>query len=135
MIQICSWANPSQDLEFEISKFIQNFDYKYISGDILLCTQNCHLNSNSTHCGRESEMAKVCPRSCSLNVTLHPNSWAQFRSKYFGQNLENASNFSFFLLLLYKLVFPYFSISFLLDTIIQWMIYFDKRTFERKKNC
>ena len=70
-----------------------------------------------------------------LNVNLQPNSWSQFRSKYFGQNFENASNFSFFLLLLYKLVFPYFSISFLLDTIIQWMIYFDKRTFEREKNC
>ena len=35
---------------FEISKIIQNFDYKYISGHVLLCTKTRHLNSNSTHC-------------------------------------------------------------------------------------
>ena len=28
MFQICFWANPSWDLVFEISKIIQNFDYK-----------------------------------------------------------------------------------------------------------
>ena len=46
MFQICSWA--SQDRLFKISKIIQNFDYRYISGHVLLCTQNCHLNPNST---------------------------------------------------------------------------------------
>ena len=35
---------------FEISKNIQNFDQKYISGYVLVCTQNCHLKFNSTHC-------------------------------------------------------------------------------------
>ena len=50
MFQICYWGSPSWDLVFEISKIIQNFDYRYISGHVLLCTQNCHLNSNSTHC-------------------------------------------------------------------------------------
>ena len=47
---ICFRANHSQDWVFKISKVIQNFDYKYISGHVLPCTQNCHLNSNSTHC-------------------------------------------------------------------------------------
>ena len=51
MFQICFRAHHSQDRVFKISKIIQNFDYKYISGHILPCTQNCHLNSNSTHCG------------------------------------------------------------------------------------
>ena len=32
-----------------ISKIIQNFDQKCISGHVLSCTQDCHLNSNSTH--------------------------------------------------------------------------------------
>ena len=28
MFQICFWTSPSWDLVFEISKIIQNFDYK-----------------------------------------------------------------------------------------------------------
>ena len=28
LFQICFWASPSWDLVFEISKIIQNFDYK-----------------------------------------------------------------------------------------------------------
>ena len=51
MFHICFPANHSQHLAFKISKIIQNFDYRYISGHVLLCTQNCHLNPNSTHCG------------------------------------------------------------------------------------
>ena len=35
---------------FEISKIIQNFDQKQISRHVLVCTLNCHLNFNSTHC-------------------------------------------------------------------------------------
>ena len=50
MFQICFCLNPSQDLVFEISKIIQNFDHKYISGHVLACAQNRHLNYNSTHC-------------------------------------------------------------------------------------
>ena len=50
MLQICFQANHSQDWVFKISKIIQNFDYKYISEHVLLCTQNCHLKTNSTHC-------------------------------------------------------------------------------------
>jgi hypothetical protein len=50
MFQICFWASVSWDLVFEISKIIQNFDHKYISGHVLPCTQNRHFNSNSTHC-------------------------------------------------------------------------------------
>ena len=50
MFQICFRANHSQDRVFKTSKIIQNNDYKYISGHILPCTQNCHLNSISTHC-------------------------------------------------------------------------------------
>ena len=50
MFQICFCLNPSQDLVFEISKIIQNFDHNYISGLVLPCTQNRHLNFNSTHC-------------------------------------------------------------------------------------
>ena len=52
MLQICFQANHSQDWVFKISKIIQNFDYKYISEHVLLCTQNCHLKINSTHCER-----------------------------------------------------------------------------------
>ena len=33
---------------------IQNFDQNYVSGHVLPCTQNCHLNSNSTHCAPTS---------------------------------------------------------------------------------
>ena len=50
MFWICFWANPSQDLVFEISKIIQNYDQKYISGLVLVCTWNHHLNFISTHC-------------------------------------------------------------------------------------
>ena len=50
MFQICFRANHNQGRLFKISKIIQNFDQKYISGHVMPCTQNCHLNSNSTHC-------------------------------------------------------------------------------------
>ena len=50
MSQICFPANHSQDLVFKIPKIIQKFDQKYISGHVLPCTQNCHHNSDSTHC-------------------------------------------------------------------------------------
>ena len=45
-----STTYPGRDLVFKISKIIQNFDHKYISGHVLACTQNRHLNYNSTHC-------------------------------------------------------------------------------------
>jgi hypothetical protein len=37
MFQICFWANPSQDLVFEMTKIIHPFDYKLISGLVLPC--------------------------------------------------------------------------------------------------
>ena len=52
MFQICYPANHTQDQLFKISNIIQNLDWKYISRHILLCTQNCHLNANSTLYGR-----------------------------------------------------------------------------------
>ena len=50
MFKIGFWAYASQDLVLEISKIVQNFDYKHISWHALAWTQNCHLNFNSTHC-------------------------------------------------------------------------------------
>jgi len=52
MFQVCFWANPSRDLVFKILKKNQNFDYKQILRHRLLCTQNRHLNTDSTHCAR-----------------------------------------------------------------------------------
>ena len=57
----------SQDRLFKISNIIQNFDQKYILGHILPCTQNCHLNSNSTNCGGE---ACAPPHVLGYNLTL-----------------------------------------------------------------
>ena len=50
MFQICFRVNHSQSRVFKISKNIQNFDQKYISGHVVPCKQNCHPNSDSTHC-------------------------------------------------------------------------------------
>ena len=50
-----------------MSKNIQNFDHRYISGHVLLCIQNCHLNSNSSHCGPGGPLA---PQYLSDQLTL-----------------------------------------------------------------
>ena len=50
VFQICFWVIPSRDLVFGIPKIIQNYDQKYISGHVLACTWNRHLNFIWTHC-------------------------------------------------------------------------------------
>ena len=50
MFQTCFWVNSSRCLVFEISKIIQNLDQKKISGHVLACTWNRHLNFLSKHC-------------------------------------------------------------------------------------
>ena len=58
MFQICFWVNHSQG-----DQNIKNYS-KYISGHVLQCTQNCHLNSNSTHCAMSQWPWSVPVRLC-----------------------------------------------------------------------
>ena len=100
MFQICFWANHSQDRLFKISNIIQNFDYKYILGHVLLCTQNCHLNSNSTHCagGRvgifSPDFGRIRRKTCSIKrpcITTCPTTPPDFFRPSYGPGNDDYS--------------------------------------------
>ena len=71
MFHMCFWASQSWDLVLEIWRIIQNFDYKYISGHVLPCKHNFHLNSNSTHCeGGGAELPGILADQLTLFKSL-----------------------------------------------------------------
>ena len=47
---------------------MQNFDQRWILGHVLVCTQNCHLNFNSTHC--VSRSSDITLHYCLLSYLL-----------------------------------------------------------------